>query len=563
MRRLFVASLFAALLTFADLPTRSPLPGHVRARFSIRDERGRATGVRLRLTGPAGSYWAPLGHLSQMDPSRRMSGDLILGDDETSPRQLWAYTYDGAEIDLPPGRYRIEARKGLEYRFVDQSVEVTRSGQAIAVPLRRFANLEARGWFPGDTHMHFPDPAGVRYEMECEGLRVCSLLLLKSGYKDAEKPGNGHFQNVEHFTGGQRLHAVSDARHFIKVGEEFRHGLLAHLIFQNLRSIVWPVSVGQLRENGSNGYDWPLMAHAADDAHAQGALVTWAHWPYPSMEAPLDIALGKIDSLDLLTTGNPFAHHPILVDIYKMHGPSAYSRPPIEMYYHYLNCGFRVAASSGSDKMSLNPPIGSARTYVKVPGGALSYDAWIEGIRSARTFVSTGPLLEFSVNGLDAGSTVKVPAAGKATVQVHARAISQEPYEVLEILVNGRVVRTVKPAAGEQAEALFDGAVEVESGGWIAARAHGRRMLPFGATWWMMPVFAHTSPVYLEMPGRPADARESAGILLEQLSYMERWAERSARFPAPENKREALALLRPGRSMRRSALVREPWPRLL
>ena len=48
------------------------------------------------------------------------------------------------------------------------------------------------------------------------------------------------------------------------------------------------------------------MAHAADDAHAQGALVTWAHWPYPSMEAPLDIALGKIDSIDILTTGNPF-----------------------------------------------------------------------------------------------------------------------------------------------------------------------------------------------------------------------------------------------------------------
>ena len=37
--------------------------------------------------------------------------------------------------------------------------------------------------------MHFPDPAGVRYEMECEGLRVCSLLLLKSGYKDADEAG--------------------------------------------------------------------------------------------------------------------------------------------------------------------------------------------------------------------------------------------------------------------------------------------------------------------------------------------------------------------------------------
>ena len=64
------------------------------------------------------------------------------------------------------------------------------------------------------------------------------------------------------------------------------------------------------------------MFHATGDAHAQGAVVTWAHWPYPSLEAPLDMALGQIDSVDILTTGNPFEHHPELVEIYKMQGPS-------------------------------------------------------------------------------------------------------------------------------------------------------------------------------------------------------------------------------------------------
>lgn len=273
MRRLLLAACFAGLLVWADLPTRSPYPGQVRARLDIRDERGRASGVRLRITGAErGEYRAPLGHPPQIDQSRRMSVDLILGDGETSPRRLYAYFSDGAEIDLPPGEYRVEARKGYEYAFVDQRVKVTANGQAIAIPLRRFADFEARGWYPGDTHMHFPDRAGVRYEMECEGLRVCSLLLLKSGYREDEQPGNGHFQNAEHFTG--KLNPVSDTRHWVKVGEEFRHGFLAHLIFQNLRSIVWPVSVGQLRGNGAHGYDWPLMAHAADDAHSQGGLVT-------------------------------------------------------------------------------------------------------------------------------------------------------------------------------------------------------------------------------------------------------------------------------------------------
>jgi hypothetical protein len=399
--------------------------------------------------------------------------------------------------------------------------------------------------------MHYPDQHSIRYQMECEGLRVCSLLLLKSGYKDA-RGNDGHFWNVEQFTG--RLAPVSDARHFVKVGEEFRHGLLAHIIFQNLKQIVWPVSVGQLRENGAGGVDWPLMLHAADDARSQGALVTWAHWPYPSMEAPMDIALGRIDSLDILTTGNPFEHHPILVDIYKMHGPRAYSTPPIEMYYHYLNCGFRIAASSGSDKMAANPPMGSARTYVKTDG-PLSYDSWIEGIRRGRTFISTYPLLEFTVDGREPGDTLSL-AAGTARLRVKARSISLEPYDVLEIIHNGRVIRTVKPS-GPRHEAQLDDTIEIDRGGWIAARAHGPKMLPYGATWWQMPVFGHTSPVYLEMPGRPARARESAQLLLEQIGYLERWAESQARFPAPENKTEALGLIREATAIYQKLIARE------
>ena len=65
-------------------------------------------------------------------------------------------------------------------------------------------------------------------------------------------------------------------------------------------------------------------------------------------------------------------------------------------------------------------------------------------------------------------------------------------------------------------------------------------MLPYGATCWKMPVFGHSSPIYLDMPGRPAPAAESAALLLDQLGYLERWVESAANFPAPENRKEAL-----------------------
>ena len=538
-KRLMLLSVFASLLVYADHASRQPFPGNARVKILIRTETGKPTGLRLRVTNAAGEYFAPLGHLPVARPASRSAGDLILGDGEKSPFELHALVYDGAEIDLPPGDYTFHATKGFEYESIRTQARVTLSKeQTVTLPLRKFADFEARGWYPGDTHMHFPDPQGVRYEMECEGLRVCSLLLYKNGLADPPRPGDGSFSNVEYFTG--KLSPVSDSEHFVKVGEEFRHGLLAHLIFQNLKSIVWPVSTGGLRESGVGGYDWPLMFHATGDAHAQGAVVTWAHWPYPSLEAPLDIALGQIDSVDILTTGNPFEHHSELVGIYKMQGPLVYSKPPIEVYYHYLNCGFRVAASSGSDKMALNPPMGSARAYVKTEG-PLSYDSWVEGVRKGRTFISNYPLIEFSVNGKEPGDTLSVEP-GKVQLIVKARAVSLEPYEVLEIIHNGEIVRKVKPS-GKNYAAVLQENIEVERGGWIAARVHGPKMLEYGRTWWKMPVFAHTSPIYINMPGRPAPAAESARLFLDQLSYLQRWAESEAHFPTADNKKEALSLI--------------------
>lgn len=543
-KRYLLLLLFTALIIYADLATRQPLPGYTRITLRIRGENGQPTGLRLRVTNVAGEYFAPLGHLPTPDAARRNSNDLILGDGQETPLEVHALVYDGAEIDLPPGRYKFRGTKGLEYQPIDLPVDITASKRAaVTLPLHKFVDFEGRGWYPGDTHIHFPDPNGVRYEMECEGLRVCSLLLLKSGYKSG-RPGDGFFQNVEHFTG--KLSPVSDADHFVQVGEEFRHGLLAHLIFQNLKSIVWPVSVGGLREGGAGGYDWPMMLDACDDARAQGALVTWAHWPYPSFEAPLDIALGRIDSIDLLTTGSPFQHHPILVDIYKMHGPKVYSLAPVDVYYHYLNCGFRLAMSSGSDKMALNPPMGSARTYVKT-GGTLTYQSWIDGIRRGRTFATDYPLLEFNVNEKEPGDTIHLPA-GKAKLRVKARAQSIEPYDQLEIIHNGKAVRSVKPSAGHF-ESLIDETIEVDRGGWIAARAYGAKMLPYGATWWQMPVFAHSSPIYIDMPGRHAPAAESARLFLDQLGYLERWVEQQANFPASENKAEALSRIASARAV--------------
>src|SRR5262245_66440453 len=125
---------------------------------------------------------------------------------------------------------------------------------------------------------------------------------------------------------------------------------------------------------------------------------------------------------------------------------------------------------------------------------------------------------------------------------VKASEVSIERYQVLEIIHNGEVVRNAIPS-GKNYSTVLEETIEVERGGWIAARAHGPKMLEYGRTWWRMPVFAHTSPIYLDMPGRPAPAAESARLFLDQLTYLQRWAESEANFPTADNKKEALSLI--------------------
>ena len=72
-----------------------------------------------------------------------------------------------------------------------------------------------------------------------------------------------------------------------------------------------------------------------------------------------------------------------------------------------------------------------------------------------------------------------------------------------------------------------------------------------------MPGFAHTSPGYLERPGRPAPAAESARLFLDQLEYLENWA-RQGNFPSEANRREALDLVGQAREIYRR-LAREEF----
>ncbi len=71
----------------------------------------------------------------------------------------------------------------------------------------------------------------------------------------------------------------------------------------------------------------------------------------------------------------------------------------LNIWYHTLNAGFRTRISGETDFPCIyGERVGLGRSYVKLDG-KLNYDAWCEGIRAGRNYVSDGKshLMDFKV----------------------------------------------------------------------------------------------------------------------------------------------------------------------
>src|SRR5207244_3996910 len=109
------------------------------------------------------------------------------------------------------------------------------------------------------------------------------------------------------------------------------------------------------------------------------------------------------------------------------------------------------------------------RVFVRVDG-PLNYASWIEGYRRGRSFATNGPMLQFAVNGVEAGSEIQV--AGPTRVSVTGRADSLQPMSSIEVIVNGNVVRTIEPGGDPHAIPISE-QIEMTDSGWVALRVRG------------------------------------------------------------------------------------------
>jgi len=190
-------------------------------------------------------------------------------------------------------------------------------------------------------------------------------------------------------------------------------------------------------------------------------------------------------------------------------------------WYRYLNCGCRVAAVGGTDKMSAGMPVGGVRTYAQLdPDHEFTFEAWGEAVRAGRTFTTSGPLISMTVDGQAVGSEIQMPSEG-GSVEVVASASSAWPMRALEIVVNGKVVADARGAQGAKALSLRED-VQIEGSSWIAARCGSNLQVNHC---WPVHLGAHTSPVYVVCGGdgmfSPSEATYVLTLLDGGMTYLD------------------------------------------
>ena len=155
----------------------------------------------------------------------------------------------------------------------------------------------------------------------------------------------------------------------------------------------------------------------------------------------------------------------------------------------------------------------------------MNYKNWIEAVRAGRTFVTSGPLLSFTVNDQDPGAALDL-SSGSASVHVRAEASCLRPLERLEVIANGAVVAAAEPTGERPLEPSLEADVTLSRSGWLAARC----VLPTRTASELQQTYAHSSPVYVQVDGKPPQAGlRRIAPFLAKLDAMLQWVASEAR----------------------------------
>ncbi len=463
----------------------SPASQRVKLRVVEKGSR-RPVAVKLHLHGESGEYLPPADH--HRIPNSAWFEDY--GAEYLHQRRHFcAYIPGETVVDLPVGNVYLEVSKGFEMKPLRKVMRVGPDTESLTLEIEKVLNWREKNWVTADTHVHFLSPQTALLEGRAEGVNVVNLLASQWG----ELMTNvGDFDGKTTFGSRQ---AGGDGEWLVRVGTENRQHVLGHISLLGYGgNIIAPMCAAGPPEAALGDPVDALLMEWAQKCSAQGGLVVIPHFPNPRAENAADLVNGDIDAVEMTSLGKPYGG----VDPYFLSD-----------YYRYLNCGYFVPVVGGTDKMSAGVEVGAIRTYTRIPDDEeFTYETWVKAVKSGHTFITYGPLLEFSVEGEPAGSRLHMSRGGGGVDVDWKLASVTVPMSRVELVINGEIreSREVDPQ-----EDSGHWSVPIDRSSWVALLVRGHHPdKPEVIT-------AHSSPVMIEVAGSEFHAAADAVTILEQI----------------------------------------------
>jgi hypothetical protein len=431
----------------------------------------------------------------------------------------WHVLVSPRAIEVPREKLTIEAFSGIETYVAQETIDLRSLATAeIRLSLRRFYDAAGRGLKSGNTHLHL---AGLtrkeadRYLSEVPRADATDLTFVS--YLERFEADARYITNQYTLDDLKRLEAPG---HMFGYGEEHRHNFgeggegYGHVMLLDIKRLILPVSIGPgIMHAGTDGI---TLRRGIDTAHNDDATVIWCHNKFGLEDVPNWVA-GVLDAQNIWD-GAPH-----------LHGSYELS------YYKYLNIGIRVPFSTGTDWFIYD----FSRAYTPVEG-ELTVQKWLRSLSAGKAFITNGTLLDFDVEGKGSGDVISL--AGPQSVKVTGRAVGRNDFDQLEVIQNGKVVGTAQAVdAGGHFESRLNTELRLDGPAWIALRIPGT-----GKNELDHPLFAHTSPVYVDMNGRGVFDPDVARDLIRDMEQAMVTIQEQGVFDSEAEKDSVLSVYRTG-----------------
>ncbi len=394
--------------------------------------------------------------------------------------------------ELRPGRYTVTIERGKEFFPLTQMLEVGDDPVRRTFRLKRWINLAERGWYSGETHVH-RRIAELPNAMLAEDLNVAfpvTFWTINANEKPGLTPSPLRRQWPSPF--GPRKDHGPGVIHVDPTHVFFPRNTEYEIFSVNgKRHVLGAVFVLNHRTVFQRGM--PPVAAIAEQAHREGALLDLDKhsWPWAMMLVPIaKIDLFELSNNSVWRTKFGFRRTSVPIAPYMEVESDAdgamtewgWLNFGFENYYSLLNCGFRLQPTAGTASGVHPVPLGYSRVYVHVDG-PFKPDAWLNGLRRGRSFVTTGPMLFATVDGALPGEVFQ-QKPGRHDYTLKFESISDGPIERVQVLVNGEVVNSYQPrnepVSGQPVRFQGELKIVLDSSSWIAVRSvqrmpNGRR----------------------------------------------------------------------------------------